>query len=90
MAGLVKVFENRVNASGTTEAVVQQVGKDRILVEIPGVDPELVKRRLLATAFLEFKKLDDKGEWIATGITGADFKRAQAATEGGFSLVSFF
>ena len=34
MAGLVKVFENRVNASGTTEAVVQQVGKDRILVEI--------------------------------------------------------
>jgi hypothetical protein len=30
MAGLVKVFENRVNASGTTEAVVQQVGKDRV------------------------------------------------------------
>lgn len=90
MAGLVKVFENRVNASGTTEAVVQQVGKDRILVEIPGVDPELVKRRLLATAFLEFKKLGDKGDWVNTGITGADFKRAQAATEGGFNwIVSF-
>ena len=90
MAGLVKVFENRVNASGTTEAVVQQVGMDRLLVEIPGVDPELVKRSLLATAFLEFKRLNDQGEWIDTGITGADFKRAQAATEGGFSwIVSF-
>lgn len=54
--GLIKVFENRVNASGTTEAVVQQVGKDRILVEIPGVDPGIVKRRLLKTALLEFKE----------------------------------
>ena len=50
IAGLIKVFENRVNASGTTEAIVQQVGKDRILVEIPGADPEIVKRRLLKTA----------------------------------------
>lgn len=56
LAGLVKVFENRVNASGTTEAIVQQVGKDRILVEIPGADPQIVKRRLLKTAFLEFKE----------------------------------
>ena len=40
MAGLVKVFENRVNASGTTEAVVQQVGKDRVLVEVPGANPQ--------------------------------------------------
>lgn len=56
IAGLIKVFENRVNASGTTEAVVQQVGKDRILVEIPGTDPQVVKRRLLKTANLEFKE----------------------------------
>ena len=56
LAGLIKVFENRVNASGTAEANVQQVGKDRLLVEIPGQDPEVVKRRLLKTAFLEFKE----------------------------------
>lgn len=56
IAGLIKVFENRVNASGTAEAIVQQVGKDRVLVEIPGADPEIVKRRLLRTAFLEFKE----------------------------------
>lgn len=98
IAGLVKVFENRVNASGTTEANVQQVGKDRVLVEIPGEDPEVVKRRLLKTAFLEFKepakvvkpKIDgaadlskpDEYVWLETGITGKDLKKAQAVTDG--------
>ena len=98
IAGLIKVFENRVNASGTTEAIVQQVGKDRILVEIPGADPEIVKRRLLKTAFLEFKepakfidtkpgdKIDptkpDQYIWFESGITGKDLKKAQAVTDG--------
>lgn len=83
MRGLVKVFDNRVNASGTTEAIVQQVGKERILVEVPGADPHVVKRRLLATAKLEFKEADPENkDWKATGITGADLKRAQAATDG--------
>ncbi len=96
--GLVKVFENRVNASGTTEAIVQQVGKDRILVEIPGEDPEIVKRRLLKTAFLEFKEpaklvnvrpdmtadpsMPDNYIWIPSGIAGKDLKKAQAVTDG--------
>src|SRR3989338_1983400 len=98
IAGLIKVFENRVNASGTTEAIVQQVGKDRILVEIQGADPEIVKRRLLKTAFLEFKepakyidkkpgdKIDidkpDQYIWYSSGITGKDLKKAQAVTDG--------
>jgi preprotein translocase subunit SecD len=83
MRGLVKVFENRVNASGTTEAIVQQVGKNRILVEVPGADPTTVKRRLLATANLEFKEFDETSQtWIDTGITGADLKQAQASTDG--------
>ncbi|MDJ0625279.1 MAG: protein translocase subunit SecD [Candidatus Caenarcaniphilales bacterium] len=85
LEGLKKVLENRVNASGTTEANVLKVGKDRILVEIPGADPEIVKRRLLKTAKLEFKEIDLKNstletpKWISTGVTGADLKRAQAA-----------
>ncbi len=98
IAGLIKVFENRVNASGTTEAIVQQVGKDRILVEIPGADPEIVKRRLLKTAYLEFKEpakfVDGKPGapvdlskseqyiWYESGITGKDLKKAQAITDG--------
>jgi len=90
MAGLVKVFENRVNASGTTEAIVQQVGKDRVLVEVPGANPQMVKRRLLATAFLEFAEMNEKGEWVSTGITGADFKKAQALSDGGMGWVVSF
>lgn len=88
MRGLVKVFENRVNASGTTEAVVQQVGKTRILVEVPGADPITVKRRLLATAQLEFKELKENADpeaeptWLSTGIGGAGLKRAMASTDG--------
>ena len=98
ISGLIKVFENRVNASGTAEAIVQQVGKDRVLVEIPGADPEVVKRRLLKTAFLEFKEpaklvnakpgapVDptkaDSYIWLETGITGRDLKKAQAVTDG--------
>ena len=42
IGGLIKVFENRVNASGTSEANVQQIGKDRVLVEIPGADRKSV------------------------------------------------
>ena len=98
ISGLIKIFENRVNASGTAEAIVQQVGKDRILVEIPGADPEIVKRRLLKTAFLEFKEpaklvnakpgeavdpnKPDDLIWFSSGITGKDLKKAQAVTDG--------
>jgi preprotein translocase subunit SecD len=89
MEGLTKVIENRINASGTAEANVQQVGLDRVLVEIPGVNPEIVKRRLLKTAKLEFKEINIKADkdapedekWLATEITGADLKRAQASTD---------
>ncbi len=93
MRGLVKVFENRVNASGTTEAIVQQVGKDRIIVEVPGANPDTVKRRLLATANLEFKELVDLNQdiWVETGITGADLKRAMvtAGASPGSWTISF-
>ncbi len=82
MRGLVKVFENRVNASGTTEAVVQQVGKNRVLVEVPGADPSGVKRRLLATANLQFMEQAADGIWTKSGISGADLKRAQAVSDG--------
>ncbi|MDX1917977.1 MAG: protein translocase subunit SecD [Candidatus Caenarcaniphilales bacterium] len=94
MQGLLEVIENRVNASGTSEVTVQKVGADRVLVEIPGVNPDLVKRRLLKTAKLEFKELSrdylakqaegkapPAPDWVETGITGADLKRAQVGTD---------
>ena len=52
------IVEKRVNALGTTEPVIQQQGKDRIGIQLPGLkDPEQLKRILGATAKLTFQLL---------------------------------
>jgi preprotein translocase subunit SecD len=49
------IVESRVNGLGVTEAVVQQVGDRRILVEIPGeTDPEKALSTIRQTGLLEF------------------------------------
>lgn len=51
------VVEGRVNALGVSEAVVQTVGTDQILVQLPGVnDPKEAERVLGGTAQLDFRK----------------------------------
>ena len=51
----VKVIERRVNELGLTEPVIQRQGKDRIIVELPGVkDPEKAIAMLGRTAMLQF------------------------------------
>lgn len=53
-----KIVENRVNAMGTTEPVIQQQGRDRIGVQLPGVeDPDQLKSILGQTAKLTFQLL---------------------------------
>ncbi len=54
----IRIIENRVNALGTTEPVIQQQGLDRIVVQMPGVtDPERVKNVIGQTAKLTFQLL---------------------------------
>jgi len=51
-----RVVENRINGLGVSEPVVQTVGQDQILVQLPGVsDPEQAERVLGGTAQLEFR-----------------------------------
>ena len=51
------VLENRVNNLGTAEPVIQTVGEDKILVQLPGVnDPAEAERVLGGTAKLEFRE----------------------------------
>src|SRR5262245_26139982 len=53
-------LRNRVNELGVAEAVVQRQGRDRILVQLPGVqDPTQAKRVLGSTATLEFHLVDN-------------------------------
>ena len=56
-----QTIENRVNAFGVAEPIIQRqgLGGDRIIVQLPGVeDPERVKELLKETAFLEFRIVD--------------------------------
>ena len=51
-----ETIDNRINGLGVSEPLVQTQGKDKIIVELPGVDdPERVKELIKVTAVLEWK-----------------------------------
>ncbi len=79
----VKIIERRVNELGLTEPVIQRQGKDRIIVELPGVkDPEKAIAMLGRTAMLQFK--DQSGNVV---LTGKDLKDAKAQITSGNQAV---
>lgn len=66
------IIENRVNAFGVAEPVIQQQGGRRIIVELAGIaDPDEAVRNLIKTAYLEFKTEDG-----VTVLTGRQLKNA--------------
>ncbi len=86
MNSLKESIERRVNTFGVAETLVQRVGQDRLLVEIPNIsDPERAKEFLGKTAELEFKeqKKNFRGEnvWVSTGLSGKDLKIAKVGTD---------
>ena len=88
MSSLQFAIENRVNALGVAETVVQQAGEKRLLVEIPNIsDPAKAKEFLGETAELEFKRpLDGQygaTGWASTGLTGKDVRKALISTNPG-------
>ena len=57
LEAVLSVVEGRVNGLGVSEPVVQTVGSDQILVQLPGVnDPQQAERVLGGTAQLDFRK----------------------------------
>lgn len=51
------VVRNRIDEDGTLDPVVQSVGEDQILVQLPGVsDPEAAERLLKKAAQLDFRE----------------------------------
>ena len=56
MHSLVKTIERRINSSGLGEPIIQILGNDRLLIQLPGVrDPGRAKTLIGETARLEFK-----------------------------------
>lgn len=60
------IIENRVNAFGVSEPVIQLQGDRRIIVELAGMqDPDEAVRNLIKTAYLEF--ITEDGTTVLTG-----------------------
>ncbi len=58
IAESIEIIRNRIDQFGVTEPVIQKVGDNRIIVELPGLDnPTLAKEIIGKTALLEFKLL---------------------------------
>ncbi|TAF07485.1 MAG: protein translocase subunit SecD [Nostocales cyanobacterium] len=75
-----KVVEGRINGLGVSEPVIQTVGTDKILVQLPGVnDPEQAERVLGGTAQLEFRtqKADTDTQLLALRVSQTELKNKQ-------------
>jgi len=73
------IIENRINALGVAEPVIQPVGEQRIIVELPGIrDPERAIQTFGGTGLLEF---------IDAGTTALTVGQVVTTTLGGFETV---
>lgn len=72
MSAATDIVENRVNGLGVTEAVVQQAGDNRIVVELPGeTDPEAALATLQQTGLLEFVDMSGFDPTQAVALEGS-------------------
>jgi preprotein translocase subunit SecD len=56
--GVLAVIQNRINPLGVTEPVIEKMGTDQIVVELPGASvTDVQKERIGRTALLEFGEL---------------------------------
>jgi preprotein translocase subunit SecD len=76
-----QTIDNRVNAFGVAEPVIQQLGaSDRIVVQLPGVDdPDRIRELIKNTAFLELRLT----EFPPAGGGGAESREAVLASYDG-------
>ena len=67
----ITTLRKRVNELGVAEPVIQRQGNERIVVQLPGVqDTARAKDILGATATLEFRLVDEKGDPYAAQASG--------------------
>ena len=76
-----RIVENRVNGLGVTEAVVQQAGEKRIVVELPGVeDPTEAISTIQETGLLEFVSMGSEPQPPGTVVI-TDIATSEAPTD---------
>lgn len=58
---LLEVLRNRIDQFGVAEPIITKQGKDKVVIQLPGVkDPERAMRVIGQTAQLEFKLVDEE------------------------------
>ena len=81
--GAIAVIEKRVDVFGVTEPVIQRLGEDRIVVQLPGIsETEEAKERIGRTALLEFGEVADEGEEAKWENVLGRWKPATAVIDG--------
>ena len=80
------IVENRVNGLGVTEAVVQQAGTRRLIVELPGeTDPEKALATIRQTGLLEFVDFSTIAQQDAISLVNqtikTDFGQTSSTTQ---------
>ena len=61
------VIRSRVDEFGVAEPLIQKVGNDRLIIQLPGIsDPARAKQIIERSAFLEFRITDMQGQFEAS------------------------
>ncbi len=88
MEGLITAISRRIDRLGVAEPSIQQLGDDRLLIQLPGIeDIQQAKDLIGQTAQLEIiericnDNLCANFEDLATGMTGGDMSRAFASQD---------
>jgi preprotein translocase subunit SecD len=77
------VLRKRIDEFGVSEPVIQKVGDERIVVELPGIDdPARAKGIVQRSAFLEFR-ITDETSALEKAIPGMDRVLRQMGIRGG-------
>ena len=75
MEGAKDIIERRVNAFGVSETEVTREGKNRLVIQLPGIAPEEAGELIGKTALLEFREptLNEQQQIICTAPDGSEF-----------------
>ncbi len=78
-----EVIRNRVDQFGVFEPIIQKAGRDRILIQLPGVDRERAKTLIGQTAQLKFQLVqEERATYDALKTLDDKLKSAPAADAG--------
>lgn len=81
----IKVIEKRLNGMGTAEPLIARQGSDRIIVQMPGVEPaesKAIRSTLEQVAKLELREVSPRNDEL-----GADRKSLAARVDEGLDIV---